>query len=451
MLLRNDRRKSHMLVQAHDSVDIQPTPEVESDAVRAQLELLLHSAHFKNSKRYPTLLRYIVEETLEGRGAQLKERVLGVEVFGRLPDYDTSADPIVRVTVAEIRKRIAQYYHEDAHHSELRIELTPGSYLPEFLHGRESTEEVPQVETTPFTAPVPSTATNAPADLALSETQTSTPAGKLPRARLWLGVAAMLLAIAGVVSAWRWLRPPPMEQLWAPVFAIKGPITFCLPMSVKKNGIGKASTTEEAIAHAMDLADQPLPEAGTFFDHELAGENVVYSDVQAMMKLESIVEQQRRPVRVRLNFGTNLNELREGPVILIGGLDNQWTLKQIAPLRFRFAGSDADQYYIQDAKAPEKKDWSVRLHDKYVAMNRDYAIIARTHSEAMGQVIMIAAGVGMSGTAAAGEFLANPSQVAELQRRIGPAFRDHDFEAVLSTDVVNGIAGKAKIIAFDVQ
>ena len=42
----------------------------------------------------------------------MKERTLGVEVFGRPPDYDTNADPVVRVTAAEIRKKIAQFYHE---------------------------------------------------------------------------------------------------------------------------------------------------------------------------------------------------------------------------------------------------------------------------------------------------------------------------------------------------
>ena len=129
-----------MLASSHDLQPVNLASPEETDAVRAQLERLLHSIHFRNSRRYPTLLRYIVEEALEGRGFQLKERVLGAEVFGRAPDYDTASDPIVRVTVAEIRKRIAQYYHEEAHSSELRIELTPGSYIPEFLHSRELEE-----------------------------------------------------------------------------------------------------------------------------------------------------------------------------------------------------------------------------------------------------------------------------------------------------------------------
>src|ERR1700749_4927423 len=116
-----------------------PKTEEEKDQVRRQMERLLETTHFKNSRRYPALFRFIVEETLEGRGEFLKERLLGIRVFNRPPDYDTADDPIARVTIAEIRKRIAQYYHEEAHESEMRIELMPGRYEPEFWPRRDKT------------------------------------------------------------------------------------------------------------------------------------------------------------------------------------------------------------------------------------------------------------------------------------------------------------------------
>ena len=71
---------------------------------------MLANPLFSHSKRYPNLLRYVVEQTLQGQTAPLKERTLGVEVFDRKLDYDTSLDPVVRTTAGEIRKRIAQYY-----------------------------------------------------------------------------------------------------------------------------------------------------------------------------------------------------------------------------------------------------------------------------------------------------------------------------------------------------
>jgi hypothetical protein len=84
--------------------------EKERADVLQQLDRLLENSHFSNSRRFPNFVRFIVQEELGGRGDQLKERTLGIEVFGREPGYDTTSDPIVRVTAAEIRKRIAQYY-----------------------------------------------------------------------------------------------------------------------------------------------------------------------------------------------------------------------------------------------------------------------------------------------------------------------------------------------------
>jgi hypothetical protein len=100
-------------------------------AIRAQVERIVASDSFRNSKRYPALLRHLVERSLEGRGSELKERVLGCEVFGRPVGYDTNADPVVRTSAGEVRRRIAQYYHEAGRENEIRIELPLGSYVPE--------------------------------------------------------------------------------------------------------------------------------------------------------------------------------------------------------------------------------------------------------------------------------------------------------------------------------
>ncbi len=74
----------------------------------------------------------MVRQTLAGYQEELKERTIGVEAFGRQPGYDLNADPVVRVTAGEVRKRLAQYYDEPEHLEELRIELRPGSYVPDF-------------------------------------------------------------------------------------------------------------------------------------------------------------------------------------------------------------------------------------------------------------------------------------------------------------------------------
>src|SRR5579863_1506376 len=106
--------------------------DVDRAAIQAQLERILANPLFTHSKRYPNLLRYVVERTLDGHPGELKERTLGIEVFGRDPEYDTNLDPVVRTTAAEIRKRLAQYYQEPDRETEPRIDLPLGSYAARF-------------------------------------------------------------------------------------------------------------------------------------------------------------------------------------------------------------------------------------------------------------------------------------------------------------------------------
>jgi hypothetical protein len=97
--------------------------------IREQLRRLLAHQLFTNSKRYPVLLAYTVEQTLDGNAGDLKERTIGIEAFGREPDYDVNLDPVVRMTAAEVRKRLIQYYYNPEHAGELVIELPLGSYM----------------------------------------------------------------------------------------------------------------------------------------------------------------------------------------------------------------------------------------------------------------------------------------------------------------------------------
>jgi len=75
-------------------------PVPDPAMVREQMGRLIVHPLFVNSKRYPALLAYTVEQTLLGNAAELKERTIGIEVFGRSPSYDANADPVVRISAA---------------------------------------------------------------------------------------------------------------------------------------------------------------------------------------------------------------------------------------------------------------------------------------------------------------------------------------------------------------
>jgi hypothetical protein len=114
-----------------------PQGDEECTALRRHLDQVLAGQSFISSRRCPNFLRYVVNETLEGRGDQLKERTVGIELFGREPDYDTNLDHIVRSTATEVRKRLNLYYQENGRNSEIRIDLPQRTYTPLFRRGAE--------------------------------------------------------------------------------------------------------------------------------------------------------------------------------------------------------------------------------------------------------------------------------------------------------------------------
>jgi len=182
-----------------------------SEEVRTQLARLLASPLFLHSKHYPGLLRYVVTEALDGRGGHLKERALGVEVFGRDADYDTNADPVVRTSACEVRKRIAQYYHEPGHTDQIRIDLPSGSYVPEFRY--------------PLTAPVPITLAEPPSITSPLDFVRDTPRWKGQP----LAFAACLFAVAAVSGAAYWFAiPTSVERFWKPVWDSAGSVMVVL-------------------------------------------------------------------------------------------------------------------------------------------------------------------------------------------------------------------------------
>src|SRR5688572_19381157 len=101
--------------------------------IRAELDRILHSPGFANSERMARFLRCVVERAIAGRGDELKEYLVGVEVFDRRPDYDPRVDPIVRVEARRLRAKLEEFYGaSNAAQSDVVIELPKGAYVPSF-------------------------------------------------------------------------------------------------------------------------------------------------------------------------------------------------------------------------------------------------------------------------------------------------------------------------------
>ena len=115
----------------------------DRQAVRQQLERVLGSAGFTRNERLSRFLRYVVEQSLEGRDSEIKESVIAVEVFGRNGDYDPKVDSIVRTEASRLRARLTEYYSGEGRNDPVVVELPKGGYIPLFCErdAREQQQE----------------------------------------------------------------------------------------------------------------------------------------------------------------------------------------------------------------------------------------------------------------------------------------------------------------------
>ena len=112
--------------------------------IAAQASRIARSACFRKAKQLARFLDYAVDKSLTGKEAALKETVLGIEVFGRGPDFDPRSDPIVRIDARRLRARLAEYYESEGAGDAIVIEFEPGSYVPRFRGNAGDQETAPK-------------------------------------------------------------------------------------------------------------------------------------------------------------------------------------------------------------------------------------------------------------------------------------------------------------------
>ena len=368
-------------------------PKIAPDVIQRQLKQLLSSPHFSHSRRYPKFLHYVVQKTLEGHQNDLKERTIGVEVFGRSPDYDLNDDPIVRVTAGEVRKRLAQYYYEGKHQEEVRIELHPGAYIPEFkffaVESAEQPAEPAAIEILP------------PAVVSALKFEKIPPlsASFLKKAPLWIFPALALFGVA-VSAGFLMLQPSPLDEFWWPVINTDSPVLI-------------------SVGSLMVLLNtQPTASGNSNVeDHPHYSDPVALADTITISTLQHVLASHGKASSIQSSAETTYSDLRRGPVILVSGFNNPWTMRLTDPLRFHFLQPELHVYEIQDRAEPESKKWAINTLTPFTEMNRDFGMIARFHDPTTDQIIIVSAGIGENGTIAAAELLTTAKYFKELKQQ----------------------------------
>jgi len=106
--------------------------EISPDEIRRELERILSSSIFSIADRMTRFLRFVVEETLEGRGDNLNELLLGMAVYDRDRKFDPRVDSIVRVDAGRLRAKLREFYASEGVNSSVGIEIPKGSYKAVF-------------------------------------------------------------------------------------------------------------------------------------------------------------------------------------------------------------------------------------------------------------------------------------------------------------------------------
>ncbi|MCV9999630.1 hypothetical protein OE766_15410 [Pararhizobium sp. YC-54] len=114
----------------NENIQVRSGPSPAPECVTEELDRILESAAFKATPRRKKLLRYLVDETLAGRGRELKGYTIATLVFGRDDSFDPQTDPVVRLEARRLRHDLDGYYVSAGRSNPLRISIPKGQYAP---------------------------------------------------------------------------------------------------------------------------------------------------------------------------------------------------------------------------------------------------------------------------------------------------------------------------------
>ena len=386
-----------------------PRCSLDRELIWDQMERILESSPFQKSKRYPRFLRFIVEQTLSGNADHLKERIVGTEVFDRPADYDVATDPIVRIAAGEVRKRLAQYYVDDEHRGELRIELAPGSYVPRF-----------------FPAPPVSLLGSVPPPREIPASPAPVPRFEVARLGKWLAAFLGVLSLVLALAASERHNSSAVDQFLAPLFASSNPIV-CLGTPPPPVGVSEIPQ----IRIASDSRDF-----------------LTLGDVLALNLISPILAAHGSHTSVLSAATTSFADLQGRPVVLVGGRSNQWTMRAMHFLRFHISKDSPDNVIaIGDRQNPLRPPlWTVDFKLPFDRIPHEYGIVARYYDHATDQPTFVVAGTGVIGTEAAARFLTTPEYMQSFIRQAPRGWQNRNIEIVVETEMINGACEPPHIV-----
>jgi hypothetical protein len=432
----------------HNSL-LDPVPLPARAQIEGLLEDVLGSAPFRTSRQCRDLFRYIVEHSLAASDGSLRERIIGIEVFGRAPDYDTAEDPVVRLRAADVRKRLAQYYQAKSEPGQWKIDIPTGSYRAQF--------HPPEIPLPQFPAPArlvePQTEAHGSRQVPTLGADASVP----KRPFLWVGAILTVCVVAALASLPLFRTAPhaasPFDLFWGPVLKTSRPVLVC-------TGSNRVYVLSQEARNRYRKI-RPLAEDGTpnlevlvpredlkkFVAEDFVPMKDTYltvGDASTTARISSLLTSRHHPYDLRFGSDLSFGDLREGSAVLIGAFNNNWTLNMTDNLRFVFEAGDTAEMHVRDRFDASRSWWPKISGGKF---SEDYAIISRILDSKTGSVLVTIAGLDHTGTRAAGDFVTDPQLITDLIKQAPKDWTGKNVQIVLHTNVVNNIPSSPTVVA----
>jgi hypothetical protein len=425
--------------------------ETEKSKIQQALKDLLASPALRSTQQCQHLLQYIVDHTLTGELALLRERVIGKEVFDRRPDYEPGEDPVVRLRAVDLRKRLAIYYQSLPGSPNVRIDVPPGSYKAVFTWKPLTDQHIVLPVEEPAKIPPPKVDSSATAEdhahkHVFPAISAMTPAWEIPHPpprwaiRHWLILALIAILAAGVALGAAWYRERGSRTLytfWSPFLGSSKIVLISIGSNAVYR-VGDPQVDEYIRQHGITSGgmeffpifapDQTLASTGL---HPASDSFVALGDVAAASETVRTLTKFGQDFEERFPNDISFAEVRDHPTILIGGFNNPTTLELTRTLPFVLSGRNR----IVDRTAPNRS-WELHAstdsHD-----TEDYAVVSRLLGAKEVAPLVSVAGLGQYGTLAATELISKPGNLDPLIAALGPKWASRNFQAVLRIKVVD--------------
>ena len=229
-----------------------------------------------------------------------------------------------------------------------------------------------------------------------------------------------------------------MDLFWEPITSSSNPTTYCLGEPDYRGPQPNSSAAATATTPAEEQIQTRLRLSG----------RLNMSDVVTLTHTIAPLASRHGAYRVLPASETSFAQLREGPIVLIGALDNPWTLRITQGLRYGFEGKDG-WWGIVDHRNKQQSPWKIQMSLPIQNLATDYAIVARIHDDTTGQPVIIVAGISDQGTEAASEVVYNPVYLNSLLEKAPRDWSRRNMEAVIETHVIEDTPALPDILAVD--